>query len=795
MNPGPLPRAGGATPASPARMGTTPFSTTRSMAVVQAHHQASGHQMSQGQQQMQGAVLGQSHPQLQRQVMNWIQQKPRPSFAADSLPVPVQSGKVPASQNGIASNYSYNALNAHPKVALGHDMSSASVAATSVAGASAAAPAGSGSRQARPNDRPGLQMTVPQQGSGNSSSSRTGISATIMSPRRTGSPTKHSADSQSLPSAQQLQQQPREQQIQQQQPSVSRTNRMRSLDTGPPTGRAVVLTQQDQPGGGVNSFSGPHPHRSGLAAKATACAGGARNGAYRSTSTLEPSPRRFRGEGTCHRALSAGVRLGEGPSLSRGATASSSSALPISSASDAACSDATGIIRRSSVGCSLARQRSGRRHGSPSPPRGGECGSVRPSAQGPPSSRGTPGRKTAVSVAVTGATGSMVGGGLGTEPEAEPANNVSHSLLPQALGPKALAAAAAAAAAHVTNAYHPAAASMAAVTSASTTPSMSALGGLSEEHGGTEEAHQNEIFLSFSRDRLNVRVTLYPSEKIALRDVQMVQPINRGTYGEVHLARYNGEEVSVKRCILNNDGSMTKEQMHNLEREIRAYKTLDHPNIVKFIGCVVEHPFLAIVTEYLPNGNLFDLLFMRRVNLNASVRLNIARQVCLALTYMHSCDPAIIHRDLKTQNLVLDANYNVKLCDFGKTQAMVGDKPLPHDSAASPRYQAPECFAEHAYITEKVDIWSLGCCLIEVLGGPLPYEEIPSMDDVQRLLLHEKIPPLVPPWFTPQIQPMLKKCFDFDPTKRIGIGQVLLELKSLTAEDLERHGMDKRRVR
>lgn len=295
---------------------------------------------------------------------------------------------------------------------------------------------------------------------------------------------------------------------------------------------------------------------------------------------------------------------------------------------------------------------------------------------------------------------------------------------------------------------------------------------------------------------LQLHVRLLPSEIIKWKDVQITKPINVGSFGEVHLALYKGQEVGVKRCILGADGSMTKEQLHNLEREINTYRTLNHRHIVKYIGCILEHPNLAVVTEYLPNGNLFDLLFMQRVNLAALLRLRIGIQLSLAVAYMHSCDPTIIHRDLKTQNLVLDANYGIKVCDFGKTQAMTGDQGLVtgQDTGGAPRYMAPECFQIGAYITEKVDIWSLGCCLIEILGGPLPYEDVPQMSEVQRLL-ENNIPPLVPPWFTPRIQPALAKCFEFDPVRRGQVGEMQVALNELTPQELEAHGMDRRRVR
>jgi len=295
---------------------------------------------------------------------------------------------------------------------------------------------------------------------------------------------------------------------------------------------------------------------------------------------------------------------------------------------------------------------------------------------------------------------------------------------------------------------------------------------------------------------LNLHVSLQASELIPWRELQILQPISKGSFGEVFLAMWGCREVSVKRCILGHGGSMTKEQLHNLEREINTYRTLDHPQIVKYIGCVLEHPNLAIVTEYVPNGNVFDLLYTHRINLAASSRLKISRQVVLALCYMHSCDPIVIHRDLKTQNLVLTADYGVKICDFGKTQPMEENSALQmeQDNGGSPRYMAPECFCTGGYVTEKVDIWSLGCCLVEIFGGPLPYEDVPQMNQVLTLMLRHKEPPLVPQWFTPEVRPTLKRCFEFDPKRRSDISEVQLSLKRLTAEELERCGMDRRRT-
>jgi len=288
---------------------------------------------------------------------------------------------------------------------------------------------------------------------------------------------------------------------------------------------------------------------------------------------------------------------------------------------------------------------------------------------------------------------------------------------------------------------------------------------------------------------------LTPSELIRWQELSLRSSISTGSFGEVWLITYEGQDVSVKRCIIGENGSMTKEQLHNLEREINTYRTLDHPAIVKYIGCVLEHPNLAIVTEYVPNGNLFDRLYMRGENLSAHIRLKIAQTVAHAIQYMHSCDPCVMHLDLKTQNLVLDKDFNVKLCDFGKAQALFSEYlSLHQDNGGSPRYMAPECFS-NGPITEKVDIWSLGCCIIEVFGGPLPYEDIPQMEQVVDVMLNRRQPPNVPHWFTPMIRPTLAECFEFVPQKRIPISMIQLALKLLTPADLEKHGMHERRTR
>eukprot|EP00439_Symbiodinium_sp_Y106_P069317 s621_g11.t3 len=381
-----------------------------------------------------------------------------------------------------------------------------------------------------------------------SAASQVQASPTLTSPRRAGSPPKSSPTEAN---------------------ALHRSSRMRyssaerDFEKGHTNVATVLTTQQAMPSPPAQR---PVP-KAGV------------RGAYRSSSSsssLDGSPRHLHRGPAFERALSAGVRVGESPSLARGATASSSSALPLT--------EATGPVRRSSAGSSLmassvlARQRSGRRPGSKSPPRNAGQNVTRRPSGGPPSSRGTPGRKSAVSIAVTG------GGSAPSEPEAEaePSHRGAEDFY-ESPGREYAAQVAAAAAAG---------------------QDMAPL--LPREKLKPAEVKDVD-------GELKLVVQLMPQEIIKWKDIKLVKPISMGSFGEVFLARLKNLDVSVKRSLLRPDGSMTPEQLRNLEREINSYRKLNQtqaPCIVKYIGCILEHPNLAVVTEFLPNGNLFDLLHL-----------------------------------------------------------------------------------------------------------------------------------------------------------------------------------------
>ena len=121
--------------------------------------------------------------------------------------------------------------------------------------------------------------------------------------------------------------------------------------------------------------------------------------------------------------------------------------------------------------------------------------------------------------------------------------------------------------------------------------------------------------------------------------------------------------------------------LENFKREVTTLRALGHPNIVRYIGMCVEADVLAVVTEYLVGGSLWGLLHPKR-NQNFKLKLGqavrIAYDIAMGMSYLHGQEPQILHRDLSTQNILLDQFYNAKIGDFGlaRLRESTTEKPL-----------------------------------------------------------------------------------------------------------------------
>merc|ERR1712217_427071 len=161
-------------------------------------------------------------------------------------------------------------------------------------------------------------------------------------------------------------------------------------------------------------------------------------------------------------------------------------------------------------------------------------------------------------------------------------------------------------------------------------------------------------------------------------------------------------------------------------------------------------------------------------------RLAMAIQVTEGVVFLHGRSPPFVHRDLKSLNAVLDYSLNVKLCDFGLTQSMEKTHISRRDNeGGSPRYMAPELFNTNGKITEKVDIWALGCLALEIFTNRLPHGECQSIQQVVTKLVRHELPYNDWRGVSIELQSLAELCLDFQPKRRADAAQFVEGLRGL----------------
>ncbi|KAI5801921.1 kinase-like domain-containing protein [Pyronema domesticum] len=245
------------------------------------------------------------------------------------------------------------------------------------------------------------------------------------------------------------------------------------------------------------------------------------------------------------------------------------------------------------------------------------------------------------------------------------------------------------------------------------------------------------------------------SELRSVGNYQVGRLIGKGSFGKVYLATHkftNGSKVVLK--------SARKEDA-NLAREIHHHRQLLHPHITRLYEVIVTETLVWLVLEYCPGDELFDYL-IKNGRLSIQKTKRIFTQLVGAVSYVHlnNC----VHRDLKLENIMLDKNENVKLCDFGFTREYERNK-LLQTFCGTVCYSAPEMLKGERYMAHAVDVWSLGVILYTLLCGELPFDEDIENDTKLKILNDEpKYPTDIPEDAISLIKAMLQKKPSMRPT-------------------------------
>ncbi|KAK4525777.1 hypothetical protein GAYE_SCF16G3686 [Galdieria yellowstonensis] len=267
---------------------------------------------------------------------------------------------------------------------------------------------------------------------------------------------------------------------------------------------------------------------------------------------------------------------------------------------------------------------------------------------------------------------------------------------------------------------------------------------------------------------------------IDYKALKIGEPIGKGSFGTVSEGRYHGTRVAVKtirRGDQAGDALATEESVEQFKKEAELNCKLRHPNIVLFMGICVEPSFVCIVTEFMERGTVRDLL-LSKSRLEWNIRLNWALDTATGMAYLHSLEPCIIHRDLKTTNLLVDRGFNVKICDFGLSRFMSKDSVM--SAVGTVQFAAPEVLKHERY-TEKADVFSFGTVLWELCTRERVFRGVPQIDVYKRVVAGRM--PEIPHDCDTRYRAMIEMCWDMSPECRPSFEDLVEMLSDLLTEE------------
>ncbi|GBG34747.1 Protein kinase, putative [Hondaea fermentalgiana] len=224
------------------------------------------------------------------------------------------------------------------------------------------------------------------------------------------------------------------------------------------------------------------------------------------------------------------------------------------------------------------------------------------------------------------------------------------------------------------------------------------------------------------------------------------QKVGEGAAGQVFRGSLWGSEVAVKKMHCN---ELTPGMLRSLRKEVTILSQLRHPCVVLYIGACTQLPNVCIITEWCSRGSLFDVLHSSSLLLDTKRRLDLALQVAKGMSYLHGRPKEIIHRDLKSMNVLVTQAWQAKVADFGLTivrrKSDIENEDGGHFGIqGTPQWMAPEVMEGNRY-NGKVDVYSFGIVLTEIFTRKMPFaDRYKRFDFVDAVL--EGATPTIPVW-------------------------------------------------
>ena len=266
---------------------------------------------------------------------------------------------------------------------------------------------------------------------------------------------------------------------------------------------------------------------------------------------------------------------------------------------------------------------------------------------------------------------------------------------------------------------------------------------------------------------------------INYEEIKKERKIGKGGMGELYLGEWQGKQVAIKKRIKLNH-IKSNYLTNKFINEINIIASMRHPNILLFMGVTIHNNTYYMITEYLPLGSLHEFLHNnkkkeKKQTLTDKQKIKIALQIAIAVQYMHSRQ--ILHCDLKSANVLLDNNFNIKLIDFGLSYFM---SEAPQGYIGTARWMAPEVLNGKKYSIYS-DIFSYGMILMELITEKIPYYDKYNYDVVKdiikqyvnkKIARNEEILPM-PKNGNKILTYIASKCLEAIPQNRISLDKII----------------------
>lgn len=262
-------------------------------------------------------------------------------------------------------------------------------------------------------------------------------------------------------------------------------------------------------------------------------------------------------------------------------------------------------------------------------------------------------------------------------------------------------------------------------------------------------------------------------------DLQFGRLLGKGNQGEVFFAKYRSTSVAVKKIDCR---KVDPDVIDEFVQEVNIWHRLRNQFITQFMGVCLEYPHLCIVTELAPRGSLFKILHDVDAAFSWPRRLRIASDLAQGMNYLHMFDQKqkIIHRDLKSLNVLITHEWRAKVADFGMTRFQAANRSMT--TCGTPLWMAPEVIRKKKY-DHKVDVYSYAICLWELYVRKIPYRSlgIPSKYLVLKIA-KENLRPPIPRNMPPVYRGLMKKCWNHDPTGRPEFSEIVKYCKNMLSD-------------